>query len=143
MCGGVCIEQRWKRLTDILEPSLSEQFDPSTPGYVNARLQELEQFFQESPDLLDEARNKVVVAGERYASAKARATVSAEGRSKEIREAQAFIATRDEREALQVAEAAYKYLQDRVQAYSREKDALQTRSANLRAELQLSMKGDK
>lgn len=125
-------------LDDVSDVSLSEQLDPTTPEYVNARLMELEQFFQSSPGMLQDARNQVVVAGEKYAAAKARAFLSAQGRNKEARESQAFLDTRNEREELQVKEAAFKYLQDGVQAYSREKDALQTRSANLRAEMTLS-----
>ncbi len=128
-------------MSDIQEVSLSEQLDPTTPEYVNARLMELEQFFQQSPALLDRERNKVVVAAERLAAEKARAFLAADGSNKESREAQAFLATRDAREVWQVAEAAYKYVQDRVHAYSREKDALQTRSANIRAEVQLSGRG--
>lgn len=128
-------------MSDIQEVSLSEQLDPTTPEYVNARLMELEQFFEQSPKWLEEARNKVTVAHERYAAEKARAFLNAEGRNKESREAEAFLATRDAREEWQVADAALRYLQDQVTAASRQKDALQTRSANLRAEIQLAGRG--
>jgi TPR repeat protein len=128
-------------LSEVRNASLSEQLDPTTPEYVNARLMELEQFFEQAPKWLETARNAVTVSHERYAAEKARAFLNAEGKNKEAREAQAFLATRDAREEWQVADAALRYLQDQVTAASRQKDALQTRSANLRAEIQLAGRG--
>lgn len=124
-------------MSDVQDVSLSEQLDPSTPAYVNARLMELEQLFQQAPKLLEAQRNKVTVARARLRRAEAKARINADGRSADVRDAQVVEATVDAREGLEVAEAAFKYLQDEVHSWSREKDSLQTRSANLRAELQL------
>jgi len=142
-------------MSHVRDVSLSEQLDPSTPAYINARLMELEQRFQEAPQKLAEAREVVTLARDKfddatedYQTAKAHAFLDADGRNKESREAQALIATEDERKAVRVAEAAYKYAQDRfallsdkVKQFSQEKDALQTRAATLRAEMQLAGKG--
>ncbi|ASN69222.1 hypothetical protein 7S3_44 [uncultured Caudovirales phage] len=117
--------------------SLADQLDPTTPAYVNARLLELEQHFQRAPRLLEQARDALTVARARLRREEAKARIDADGRSADVRDAQVSQATESAREGVEVADAAFKYLQDRVQQWSREKDALQTRSANLRAEMQL------
>lgn len=122
---------------DVRDVSLADQLDPTTPGYVNARLLELEQNFQRAPKLLEQARDALTVARARLRREEAKARIGADGRSADVRDAQVLQATEDAREGVEVADAAFKYLQDRVQQWSREKDALQTRSANLRAEMQL------
>lgn len=122
---------------DVRDVSLADQLDPTTAAYVNARLLELEQNFQRAPKLLEQARDKVTVARARLRREEAAARVAAAGGAKDVRDAQVVQATEAAREGVEVADAAFKYLQDRVQQWSREKDALQTRSANLRAEMQL------
>lgn len=122
---------------DVRDVSLSEQFPPDSIGYINARLMEIEQEFQSAPDELDVARNEVLVAKHALRSAVAQATIKATGRSADIRAAEVDVATFAERERVDVAEAAFAYLRDVVHELGREKDALQTRSANLRAEMQL------
>ncbi|WP_107984242.1 hypothetical protein [Rhodococcus sp. OK519] len=122
---------------DVRDVSLADQLDPTTPAYVNARLLELEQCFQRAPKMLEGARDALTVARARLRREEAAARVAAAGGAKDVRDAQVVQATESAREGVEVADAAFKYLQDRVQQWSREKDALQTRSANLRAEMQL------
>jgi chromosome segregation ATPase len=128
-------------MNEVRDVSLSEQLDPSTPAYINARLMELEQRFQEAPQELRDRREALAKATEKYLTAKAHAFLTADGPNKEAREAQAHIATAEAREGVRVAEAAFKYLQDRVHELSKELNALQTRSSNLRSEITIAGKG--
>ncbi|OZD23857.1 hypothetical protein CH253_08350 [Rhodococcus sp. 06-156-3C] len=132
---------------EVRSVSLSEQFDPGTPEYVNARLLELERLFQQAPSLLREGRRVAREAKEALAVAEAHAGLAA-ARNAELtneagRKAQVLIDTTDERSAWQTADAAFKFLEDKVHQYGREKDALQTRSANLRAEMALAGQGQR
>ncbi|KAA0021825.1 hypothetical protein [Antrihabitans cavernicola] len=116
-------------------------------AYITSRLMEIEVAIYRGPLAMGRERNALVVAEERYNTAKAKALLAVpvedDGRKLTAgeREARAFLATGLEREAYQIADAAFKYSQDVSRSLDREKDALQTRSANLRAELQLSGKG--
>lgn len=115
--------------------------------YITERLMEIEQSIQKGPVALAVARNAEAVAEERYSRAKAtallrcapetggRKTTAAE------RDAHVFLETKVEREAWQEAHAAFEYAKDVNRNLDREKDALQTRSANLRAEMGLAGRG--
>lgn len=125
---------------------LSEQLDPSTPAYVNARLMELEQKFQEAPAVLRQERERQQAAQEALSLAEARAAVEAAGlglRNESARKAHVTVATTSERDAFRVADVAFKYLQERVKSYSQELDSLRTRATNLRAEINISGQGQR
>ena len=128
-------------MSEVRDVSLSEQLDPSTPAYINARLMELEQRFQEAPLHLREARERLALATEEYSRVRAYALLEAQGRNAAEREARVFLNTEEQREGVRVAEAAFKYLQDRVHELSKELNALQTRSSNLRSEITIAGKG--
>lgn len=126
---------------------LSEQLDPSTPAYVNARLMELEQKFQEAPTVLRVERGRQQAAAEALAVAEAHAGLKAAGdsglRNESARKAYVTVETAKERAAFHVADAGFKYLQERVRAYSQELDSLRTRATNLRAEINISGQGQR
>ena len=125
---------------------LSEQLDPSTPAYVNARLMEMEQKFQEAPAVLRVERERQQAAQEALSLAEARAAVEAAGlglRNELARKAHVTVATVSERDAFRVADVAFKYLQERVKSYSQELDSLRTRATNLRAEINISGQGQR
>ena len=117
-------------------------------AYITQRLMEIEVAIYRGPRALQAARDTAVVTEERYQRAKAKALLAVpieddNGRKLTAaeRDARAFLATVTEREAYQQAESVYEYARDVSRALDREKDSLQTRSANLRAEIQLSGKG--
>lgn len=124
---------------------LSEQLDPSTPAYVNARLMELERKFQDAPALLRAERDRQAAAAEALAVAEARAGLKAaadEGlRNESARKAFVTVETVGAREEFRVADGAFKYLQDRVRQLSHELESLRTRSTNLRSEISVSGSG--
>lgn len=125
-------------VTDVL---LSEQLDPTSPAYVNARLYELEQFFQEMPDLLESIEGAHDEATEAHLLAEAWARLEADGKTAADREAQVFLKTAESRKVLQAAKSALRHAKARVKARSEEKDTLITRSVNLRREMDLSGRG--
>lgn len=115
--------------------------------YITERLMEIEQSIQKGPHALAVARNAEAVAEERYSRAKATALLQCApetgGRKTTAaeRDATVFLETKVEREAWQEAHAAFEYAKDVNKSLSNEKDALQTRSANLRAEMGLAGRG--
>lgn len=134
-------------MSDIEVTPLSEQLDASTPAYVNARLMELEQKFQQAPVMLRESREKQQAAQEALLVAEAHAGLVAAKdpglRNESARKAFVAVETADVRGVALVADAAFKYLQERVKAYAQELDSLRTRSTNLRSEINVSGQGQR
>jgi hypothetical protein len=119
----------------------SGDLDPTSPAYVNARLYELEQFFQNMPALLEVFEGEFDAAESAHADAEAWAVLSADGANAAVREAKVRRATAETRKALLVAKAALRKAKATVKARSEEKDTLITRSVNLRREMELSGRG--
>ncbi len=107
---------------------------------------EVESAIQRAPDELRRVRDGLAVAEERLASERAHALLdvvedSAGGKlTVAERDARVHLRVREAREAFAVAQSAYEYARDLTRALDREKDSLQTRSANLRAEMSLAGK---
>ncbi|NKZ90483.1 hypothetical protein GS966_11115 [Rhodococcus hoagii] len=126
-----------------------EGFNPEDSlEYITRRLMQIEVALYRGPAVMRAAREAATVAEEKLNRAKARALLAAPvqdeaGRKLTAaeREAHAFLAVNTEREEWQTKDAAHRYAQDVNRALDREKDALQTRSANLRAEAQLAGAG--
>jgi hypothetical protein len=113
----------------------SDNFDHDTPQYVNRRLYELEQFFQEMPEAMSKAEEAYADAEEAHAMAEAWARLEADGRDVATRDAQVFEATGETRKALRVADSALKYAKRKVQAANSEREVLVTRSVNMRNQM--------
>lgn len=122
---------------------LYEQLDQSTPEYINARIMFLEQQFQANPERLESARRRVSEGKAALRRAVAEATLRVEGRSADLRAAQVDSdpGVESARSECELAEVLFAALRDAVHEGSKELNALQTRSANLRAEINMSGKG--
>lgn len=130
-------------MSDVVEVPLHEQLDQSTPEYINTRIMFLEQEFQNNPRLLENARNKVTVLKAKLRTTEAHARLRADAKSADLRSAlmdvdPEVVAGREE---VAVAESELLYLKDLVHESSKELNALQTRSANSRAEISLAGRG--
>lgn len=133
-----------------------------TLEYISKRLMEIEAAIYHGPDELRDRRDEVIelelAAGEaadELAAAESRALLSAPEKSDDGRKwnandraAHVYENTVAEREKVKLtnavvlyAKSKYERAKDINRAYDREKDALQTRSANLRAQLTLAGSG--
>ncbi|QKO02970.1 hypothetical protein KDJ61_gp65 [Gordonia phage TZGordon] len=113
-------------------------------AYIGQRLMDIEVAIYRAPVQIAKARDAESVAQDRLDEAKAHALARVKAAAKLTvpeAEAKVFLATRDERRALAVATARYEYAKDVNRSLDREKDALQTRSANLRAQANLAGRG--
>ncbi|AXQ65165.1 hypothetical protein SEA_SCHMIDT_43 [Gordonia phage Schmidt] len=115
------------------------------PEYVARRLMAIEAAIYRGPMMLAEYRNAEMVAQERHDEAKAHALAEVIAEHGKLtaaeRDAQVFTRTTAERRALAVAKARYEYAKDVNRALDREKDALQTRSANMREQMKMAGRG--
>ncbi|MEU2002014.1 hypothetical protein ACH47B_13065 [Rhodococcus sp. NPDC019627] len=128
-------------MSDVHVPPLYEQIDQGTPHYINTRIMLLEQEFQGNAQRLDGARREVSRAKAALRNAEAHARLNASGNSKDIRDAEVLQKTEGQRDAVEFAELALKHTQDLVHEGSKELNALQTRSSNLRSEINVSGRG--
>ncbi|AXQ51883.1 hypothetical protein KDJ57_gp62 [Gordonia phage Catfish] len=115
------------------------------PTYIAGRLMDIEAAIYRGPVELDYRRREAARLTAAYDVAKARALaeIRADGEkyTASERDAKVILATLKEREAAANADAALEYAKDVNRALDREKDSLQTRSANLRAQMQLAGTG--
>ncbi|QQM15135.1 hypothetical protein SEA_TINALIN_47 [Gordonia phage TinaLin] len=112
-----------------------------TLAYIASRLMAIEVAIYRAPVQIAKARDAESIAQDRLDEAKAHALARVKAGAKLTvpeAEAKVFLMTKDERRALAVATARYEYAKDVNRSLDREKDALQTRSANLRAQANLA-----
>lgn len=116
-----------------------------SPEYVARRLMQIEAAIYRGPSVLSEYRRDLANAEEAHDMAKAEAVAAIRSEGAKLtapeREAEVFRRTTKQRKAHAVAEGRYEYAKDVNRALDREKDALQTRSANMRAQMTLAGRG--
>ncbi|QDH85082.1 hypothetical protein SEA_DARDANUS_45 [Gordonia phage Dardanus] len=113
-------------------------------AYIGQRLMDIEVAIYRAPVQLAKARDAEKIAQDAYDEARAHALARVKAGAKLTvpeAEARVFLQTKAERRALAVAAARYEYAKDVSRSLDREKDALQTRSANLRAQITLAGRG--
>lgn len=113
--------------------------DDTLPG-INGDLARLEQELDEIPERIRDCHNELLEAQRVLDQAKARAYLSSPGSIPE-RNANVVIETVAEVERVDVARAAYDYVRERSRSVRDSIGALQTRSANLRKEIDLATRG--
>lgn len=123
---------------DSIEPE-------DSPTYIARRLMQIEAAIYRGPAVLAEYRAELAKAEEAHDMAKAQALAEIRSAGEKLtapeREAEVFKRTTNLRQAHARAEARYEYAKDVNRALDREKDSLQTRSANMRAQAQLAGTG--
>lgn len=113
--------------------------DDTLPG-INADLARLEQEIRQVPTIVTEARDALLAAEHAYELAKAHAYLDSSGTVAE-RSAHVVIATKDASERVDVCKSAFEYARERARSLHDTMGALQTRSANLRKEIDLASRG--
>lgn len=113
--------------------------DDTLPG-INADLARLEQDLRDVPQIVTDARDALYEAERSHELAKARAYLESSGTVAE-RNAQVVIATRESAELVDVCKLAFEYARERARSLHDTMGALQTRSANLRKEIDLASRG--
>lgn len=113
--------------------------DDTLPG-INADLARVERDIREVPKIVTEARDALLVAEHAHELAKAHAYLESTGTVAE-RNAQVVIATKDSAERVDVCRSAFEYARERARSLHDTIGALQTRSANLRKEIDLVSRG--
>lgn len=105
--------------------------EPLNPVQIERDLRETNQRIYKGVEIVSKRYADYLQAEAEYKNAHARAYLAAEGSIKD-KEAQAEIATQDERNARDVAEVAHKRAKDTLRAVESEQSALQTISAGIR-----------
>ena len=116
--------------------------DVATPTYVENRIRELANGIANMVATCDRAYTTYLTADREYDRAHAMAILAADGRSEQVRKAQAEIATYDERKALDVADAAYRYADRRAKALESELRAWQSVGASVRQAYSVAGRGE-
>lgn len=105
--------------------------EPLNPVQIEHALRETNQRIYKGVEIVSKTYASYLEADAAYKTAHARAYLAADGSIKD-KEAQAEIATQDERNARDVAEVAHKRAKDTLRAVESEQSALQTISAGIR-----------
>ncbi|MBM4637804.1 hypothetical protein GS451_24010 [Rhodococcus hoagii] len=116
---------------DVRDVSLADQFDPTDPRYIDAKLMDLEQKFETLADLLKPLEDEFEKALTAHERAKAHAQLAADGKTAADREAQVLIATTGTADRLTVAKAALSYAKNQVRGWVEQKSALQSRKKGI------------
>lgn len=104
---------------------------------INAELVELEREIGDSSDVVSSARERLLVAEHALEQAKAHALIASSGTVAE-RNAQVTIRCKDQTEAVDVARAEFEYARAYAMGLRDSLSCLQTRSANIRKEIDLA-----
>lgn len=112
--------------------------EDQTLAGINSELFKLEQELQDSSDTVAAAHEEYLAAKSALALARARALMKAEGKTAAEREAWVTIQCEAESVRVDVASAAFDYAKGRARDLRDTLSALQTRSANIRKEIDLA-----
>ena len=112
--------------------------EDQTLAGINSELFKLERELQDSSDVVAAAHEEYLAAKSALALARARALMKAEGKTAAEREAWVTIQCEAESVRVDVASAAFDYAKGRARDVRDTLSALQTRSANIRKEIDLA-----
>ena len=105
--------------------------EPLNPVQIEQALRETNKRIYKGVEIVSKTYAAFLEAEAEFKTSYARAYLAAEGSIKD-KDAQAEIATREQRDARDVAEVAYKRAKDTLRAVESEQSALQTISAGIR-----------
>lgn len=112
--------------------------EDQTLAGINSELFKLERELQDSSDVVAAAHEEYLSAKSVLASSRARALLKAEGKTAGEREAWVTLQCEEESSRVDVALAAFDYAKGRARDLRDMLSALQTRSANIRKEIDLA-----